>query len=169
MYTVGIITASDKGSKGEREDLSGKLIKDMMEERGYTVKRYVMVPDEEDILAKEMCYMADELEINLILTTGGTGFSMRDVTPEATLKVIHRQAQGISEAIRYNSLQITPKGMLSRGVSGIRNKTLIINLPGSPKAVRESLAYILEPLYHGLQILVGDTSECGNEKSDQKM
>lgn len=164
MYTVGIITASDKGSRGEREDLSGKLIQTIMEEKDYIVKRYVMVPDEEEQLIEEMCYMADELNIDLILTTGGTGFSLRDVTPEATLKVIHRQAQGISEAIRYNSLQITPKGMLSRGVSGIRGKTLIINLPGSPKAVKESLTYILEPLYHGLQILIGDTSECGSNQ-----
>lgn len=165
MYTVGIITASDKGSRGEREDLSGKLIQEIMEEKGYAIKRYIMVPDEEECLIKEMCYMADDLQVHLILTTGGTGFSLRDVTPEATLKVIQKQAQGISEAIRYNSLQITPKGMLSRGVSGIRGKTLIINLPGSPKAVKESLAYILDPLYHGLQILIGDASECGSSKT----
>ncbi|PKM96425.1 MAG: molybdenum cofactor biosynthesis protein [Firmicutes bacterium HGW-Firmicutes-1] len=161
MYSVGIITASDKGSRGEREDISGKLIETMMSENGYLIKRYVMLPDEEEALCNEMIYMADELNINLILTTGGTGFSKRDVTPEATLKAIIKQVPGISEAIRYNSLQITPKGMLSRGVSGIRGNTLIVNLPGSPKAVNESLSFILEPLYHGLQILVGDTSECG--------
>ncbi len=163
MYTVGIITASDKGSRGEREDLSGKLIQTMMEEKGYLVKKYVMLPDEEDVLYNEMIDMADELKVNLILTTGGTGFSKRDVTPEATVRVIKRQASGIAEAIRYNSLQITPKGMLSRGVSGIRDNTLIINLPGSPKAVRESLDYIVEPLYHGLQILLGDAAECGSK------
>lgn len=161
MYSVGIITASDKGSRGEREDLSGKLIETIMEEKGYVVQRYVMLPDEVEALCSEMIYMADQLNINLILTTGGTGFSKRDVTPEATLKAIERQAPGISEAIRYNSLQITPKAMLSRGISGIRGNTLIINMPGSPKAVKESLSFILDPLYHGLQILVGDTSECG--------
>ena len=163
MYTVGIITASDKGSQGEREDLSGTLIQKIMEEKGYSVKKYSMLPDEEEALYDEMIYMAAELKVNLILTTGGTGFSKRDVTPEATLRVIKRQAPGIAEAIRYNSLQITPKGMLSRGVSGIRDNTLIINLPGSPKAVRESLDYILEPLYHGIQILLGDTAECGSK------
>lgn len=163
MYTVGIITASDKGSRGEREDLSGTLIQTMLEEKGYLVKKYTMISDEEDALYNEMICMADELKVNLILTTGGTGFSKRDVTPEATLRAIKKQAPGIAEAIRYNSLQITPKGMLSRGVSGIRDNTLIINLPGSPKAVRESLDYILEPLYHGIQILLGDTAECGSK------
>ncbi|WP_070000576.1 MogA/MoaB family molybdenum cofactor biosynthesis protein [Cellulosilyticum sp. I15G10I2] len=163
MYSVGIITASDKGSKGEREDLSGKLIQKVMEEKGYLVEKLVILPDDEELLAQEMIDMADKLQLNLILTTGGTGFSQRDVTPEATLKVIRRQAPGISEAIRYNSLQITPKAMLSRGVSGIRGKTLIINLPGSPKAVKESLGFIVDTLHHGIQILIGDTSECGQK------
>lgn len=163
MYQVGIITASDKGSKGEREDLSGRLIQTLIEEKGYRVHRYVVLPDDEEALAKEMLYMADELQLNLILTTGGTGFSQRDITPEATLKVITRQAPGISEAMRYNSLQITPKAMLSRGISGIRGKTLIVNLPGSPKAVKESLGFIIDTLHHGIQILVGDTSECGQK------
>ena len=161
MYSVGIITASYKGSRGEWEDLSGKLIETIMKEKGYSVKRNVLLPDEEEALYHEMVYMADELNINLVLTTGGTGFSKRDVTPEATQKAIVRQVPGISEAIRYNSLQITPKAMLSRGVSGIRGNTLIINLPGSPNAVKECLSFILEPLFHGLQILIGDTSECG--------
>lgn len=161
MYTVGVIVASDKGSRGEREDLSGRLIETIMEEKGYKIEKYIILPDEEALLCQEMFYMSDELNLNLILTTGGTGFSKRDVTPEATLKVIEKQAPGLSEAIRYNSLQITQKAMLSRGISGIRGNTLIINLPGSPKAVKESLSFILEPLYHGLQILLGDTSECG--------
>jgi len=160
MYTVGVITASDKGSKGEREDLSGKVICDIVSEAGYEVLKYIMVPDEKNELAKAMVHMADDLGVNLILTTGGTGFSKRDVTPEATLSVIEREAPGIAEAIRYNSLQITPKGMLSRGVSGIRGNTLIINMPGSPKAVRETLDYILSPVFHGIQILIGDDSEC---------
>lgn len=161
MYTVGVIVASDKGSRGEREDLSGKLIETMMEEKGYLVKKYIVLPDEEEALYDEMILMSDQLNLSLILTTGGTGFSKRDVTPEATLKAIKKQAPGISEAIRYNSLQITPKAMLSRAVAGIRGNTLIINLPGSPKAVKESLSFILDPLFHGLQILLGDTSECG--------
>lgn len=161
MYSVGIITASDKGSRGEREDLSGKLIRTIIEEKGYVVERYIILPDDEEVLSKEMIHMADKLHLNLILTTGGTGFSQRDVTPEATLKAIIKQAPGISEVIRYNSLQITPKAMLSRGISGIRGKTLIINLPGSPKAVKESLGFIVDTLYHGIQILVGDAFECG--------
>lgn len=167
MYSVGIITASDKGSQGQREDLSGKLIQTMMEEQGYVVKRYVMLPDEEESLYNEMLYMADELKLNLILTTGGTGFSLRDVTPEATLRAIVKHVPGISEAIRANSLQITSKAMLSRGISGIRGCTLIINLPGSPKAVKESLACIFDALYHGLQILVGDASECGGASENR--
>jgi molybdenum cofactor synthesis domain-containing protein len=160
MYKVGIITASDKGSRGERKDLSGKVIEDMVFLAGYEVVDYVMVPDEIEGLSEAMKRMADDLGVHLILTTGGTGFSQRDVTPEATKRVIEREAPGIAEAMRYNSLQITPKGMLSRGVAGIRGKTLIINMPGSPKAVRESLEYILGPIHHGIQILVGDDAEC---------
>ncbi|KPU26717.1 cytoplasmic protein [Caloranaerobacter sp. TR13] len=160
MFKVGIITASDKGYKKEREDLSGKVINDMITQKGYKVEKYVVLPDEEDIIYKEIVYMADELGVDLILTTGGTGFSPRDVTPEATRKAIDRFAPGVSEAIRYYSLQITPRAMLSRGISGIRNKTLIINLPGSPKAVRESLEYIIDSVHHGLEIMTGKTREC---------
>ncbi len=167
MYSVGIITASDKGARGERQDVSGKLIQTVMEEKGYIIKKYVILPDNAETLAQEMVDMADKLHLNLILTTGGTGFSQRDVTPEATLKVITKQAPGISEAIRYNSLQITPKAMLSRGISGIRDKTLIVNLPGSPKAVQECLGFIVDTLHHGLQILVGDASECAESLKDQ--
>lgn len=132
-----------------------------MEEEGYIVKKYIVLQDDEDALYGEIVRMSDELKLNLILTTGGTGFSKRDVTPEATLRAINKNAPGISDAIRQNSLTITPKAMLSRGISGIRGNTLIINLPGSPKAVKESLSFIMDPLYHGLQILTGDTSECG--------
>lgn len=163
MFTVGIITASDKGSKGEREDKSGVVIKEKVEALGYVVKRYVIVPDEQDELKKEMLHMADNLGINLILTTGGTGFSKRDVTPEATKKVINREANGIAEAIRCYSLQITPRAMLSRAVSGIRGETLIINLPGSPKAVTEALDFIMDTVHHGLEILLGRTSECARK------
>lgn len=160
MFKVGIITSSDKGSKGEREDLSGKVINEIVTLKGYEVVRQVILPDEEGELVKEMLYMADELKVDLILTTGGTGFSKRDVTPEATMKVITRQANGIAEAIRYNSLSITPRAMLSRAVSGIRNDTLIVNMPGSPKAVKESLDYSLASINHGLEILTGRASEC---------
>lgn len=164
MYKVGIITASDKGSRGEREDVSGQVIHDMVTKAGYEVVSLKIVPDEREALCLEMIRLADVEGVHLILTTGGTGFSKRDVTPEATKSIVEREASGIAEAIRYNSLKITPKGMLSRGFAGIRGETLIINLPGSPKAVRESLEYILEPVYHGLQILVGDDSECGQPK-----
>lgn len=160
MFTVGIITASDKGSRGEREDKSGLVIREMVEACGYEVKRYVMLPDEQDELEKEMIYQSDELKVNLILTTGGTGFSKRDVTPEATLNIITREASGITEAIRWYSLQITPRAMLSRAVSGIRGETLIVNLPGSPKAVKEALEFILDTVGHGIEILLNRTSEC---------
>lgn len=160
MYKVGIITASDKGFRGEREDISGPTIKDSLPIDKYTVLRYVVLPDEIDELKAELIDMCDNLKLDLILTTGGTGFSVRDVTPEATLSVIEKNANGISEAIRYYSLQITPKAMLTRAVSGIRGKTLIINLPGSPKAVKETLEFVLNPVTHGLDILLGNVSEC---------
>lgn len=160
MFSVGIITASDKGYIGEREDLSGKVIVEIVEKEGYKVEKYIVLPDEEDQLMEEMIYMADEMKIDLILTTGGTGFSQRDRTPEATMRVIERLAPGIPEAIRNYSLQITPRAMLSRAVSGIRKNTLIINLPGSPKAVRESLEYIIGSIEHGLEILQGQTGDC---------
>lgn len=161
MFKVGIITASDKGSLGQREDKSGALIAEMVEAKGYKVEKKIIVSDDEEIILGELISMTDDLKVDLILTTGGTGFSLRDVTPEATTRACHRMANGIAEAIRYNSLQITPRGMLSRGVAGIRNQTLIINLPGSPKAVKESLDYILDSIHHGLEILKGETSECG--------
>lgn len=160
MFKLGIITASDKGSRGDREDLSGALIKEMTENRGYRIVSYKVLPDEEELLAQEMIRLSDEVKVDLILTTGGTGFSMRDVTPEATIRVCDRMAPGISEAIRSLSLRITPRAMLSRAVSGIRKSTLIINLPGSPKAVRESLDFILDSVHHGLEIMTGRDSEC---------
>ncbi|SKC51390.1 MogA/MoaB family molybdenum cofactor biosynthesis protein [Maledivibacter halophilus] len=165
MFTVGIITASDKGFKGEREDKSGKLIKEIMTSNGYEVITWDILPDERREISKELINMSDNLKLDLILTTGGTGFSPRDWTPEATLDVINRQAPGISEAMRYYSLQITPKAMLSRGISGIRGKTLIINLPGSPKAVKENLECILPALKHGLEILKGISGECAETES----
>ena len=161
MYRVGIITASDKGSKGEREDISGKVIREIVEKKGYTVEKQIILPDDIDALSNEMISMSDELNIDLILTTGGTGFSPRDNTPEATNAVIDRPTPGISEAMRYYSLGITPRAMLSRAVSGIRNnKTLIINFPGSDKAVRETLEYIIDSVDHGLDIMLENASNC---------
>ena len=163
MFTVGIITSSDKGFVGEREDKSGELIVEIVEAKGYRVERKIIVPDEEEAIVKEIVYMADDLNVDLILTTGGTGFSPRDVTPEATIKVCDRMANGISEAIRNYSLSITPRAMLSRAVSGIRKETLIINLPGSPKAVKESLDYIMDSVHHGLEILTDKAHDCARK------
>ena len=164
MFNVGIITLSDKGARGEREDISGRLIKEYVEEKGYNVSRTTMIPDEEKLLIEEYKHMADELGLDLILTTGGTGFSKRDITPEATLKVATRLAPGIAEAIRFFSLQITKRAMLSRGVSCIRNETLIVNLPGSPKAVKEALDFTVDSIHHGLEILLDRTSECARKE-----
>lgn len=159
-YTAGIITASDKGSIGQREDVSGRVIKELLEARGFDIVKYCLLPDEFIELSDEMVHMADDLNVNLILTTGGTGFSKRDITPEATKSVIIRETPGIGEAIRAYSMTITKRAMLSRAVSGIRGDTLIVNLPGSPKAVKESLAYIIDSLEHGLDILLALDSDC---------
>ena len=163
MYTVGIITASDKGAAGQREDKSGPLIAQIMTDAGYTVKQTRIVKDEQSLIASALVDFADSKKYSLILTTGGTGFAPRDVTPEATLSVIKKQTPGISEAMRALSMQITPKAMLSRGVSGIRGSSLIVNLPGSPKAVSECLSFILASLSHGLDILNSNDSECARE------
>ncbi len=159
MIKAGVITASDKGYAGQREDLSGARIVSILEEAGYEVARRVILPDDRQMLADEMIAMCDA-GISLILTTGGTGFSKRDVTPEATRMVIEREAPGIPGAILHYSLSITPRAMLSRAVAGLRGNTLIVNLPGSPKAVQEALDYILPSLKHGLEILLGLDSEC---------
>ena len=160
-YTVGIITASDKGSKGEREDISGKRIREILPSEKYEIISYRVLPDEQKELEQEMIRLADECKCSLILTTGGTGFSLRDVTPEATLAVSGRVAPGIAEAIRAGSMAITKRAMLSRAVSAIRHRTLIINLPGSPKAVEESLGFVLDTLPHALGLLRGTDGECG--------
>ena len=163
MFTVGIITSSDKGYVGEREDKSGAVIEEIVNEKGFKVVKKVVLPDEKDLLEKEMINMCDELKVNLLLTTGGTGFSKRDVTPEATKSVIEREAPGIVEAIRYYSLQITKRAMLSRAVSGIRKDTLIINLPGSPKACKEALDFVLDDVKHGIEILLGEAKDCARK------
>ncbi len=163
MFRVGILVASDKGSRHERIDESGKVAQEFVLKAGMQVEKWIVLPDDMEQLSASMIQMSDELGLDLILTVGGTGFSARDITPEATLKVIDRPAPGICEAIRYHSLSITPRAMLSRAISGIRKKTLIINLPGSPKAVREGLEYIMESLVHGLEIMTGKASECARK------
>lgn len=163
MRTVGIIVASDQGSKGLRLDESGHLIHKIVEDNGYKVMLQVIVPDEIPQIQAAMIEMADELHCNLILTTGGTGFSKRDQTPEATLGIIERRCPGIVEAMRWVSFQKTPKAMLSRAEAGIRGDSIIVNLPGSPKAVRECLEVILGPLEHGVDILLGDAKECASK------
>ncbi len=161
-FTGAVITLSDKGHAGEREDESGPLIREMLEGAGYDVVETLLLPDGRPVLERQLCRLADQRQVNVIFTTGGTGFSERDVTPEATSAVCDRMAMGIADAIRQYSLTITGRAMLSRAVSGIRKKTLIVNLPGSPKAVRESLEYVLPHLGHGLGILRGTDGECGN-------
>ena len=157
---AAVITLSDKGSQGKREDKSGPLAARMLTEAGYRVEEALLLPDDAAALRAQLLRLADGRQVNLILTTGGTGFSPRDVTPEATLAVADRNAPGIAEALRYHSLSITPRGMLSRGVSVLRGKTLIVNLPGSPKAVGEDLEYLLPVLEHGLRIAAGLDGEC---------
>lgn len=159
-FTAGIITASDKGSRGEREDVSGAVIKELLLNAGYEVVGMKILPDDENLLYEEMVRLCDETGVDVVFTTGGTGFSPRDNTPEAALRAATKNAPGIAEAIRAYSLSITPRAMLSRGVSVMRNQSLIINLPGSPKAVRESLSYILPSIGHGIEIMKGLTGEC---------
>lgn len=163
MYRAGIVTLSDKGAAGEREDKSGAVIKEILESAGYEVVAQSLLPDEGEALKAELIHLSDQVQCDLVLTTGGTGFSRRDVTPEATMAVAERNAPGIAEGIRAYSMTVTKRAMLSRGVSVIRGGTLIINLPGSPKAVRESLEYVLDTLPHGLDILSGRSGECARK------
>ena len=163
MYRVAIITASDKGSKGERVDESGAKIKEIVSSYDYEVVHYKVLPDDKETLANEMKYICDNDVADLILTTGGTGFSARDNTPEATLSIADKLVPGIPEAMRAYSMQITKRTMLSRAVSVIRKNTLIINLPGSPKEVKENLDFIVDSLDHGLDILKGNASECARK------
>lgn len=159
LYRTVVLTISDRSAQGVREDKSGPEAARLLEAAGYQVADTRILPDEQALLEEELRNICDQHLADLVLTTGGTGFSMRDRTPEATLAVAHRQVPGISEALRAYSLTITPRAMLSRGVSVIREQTLIINLPGSPKAVRESLEYLLPALGHGLDILTGTVTD----------
>ena len=157
-YTAAVITISDKGSRGERVDTSGPAVCRMLDEAGFDVVYTNIIPDEMEQIKAELTACADEKKIGLVMTTGGTGFSQRDITPEATLAVVERETRGIPEAMRWASLQITPRGCLSRSAAGIRGKTLIVNLPGSEKAARENLSSVLEALLHGMDMLYSDGS-----------
>ncbi len=161
-FTAAVITLSDRAYKGEREDRSGPLAAGLLKESGYEVIEEIILPDEKERLKAELIRLCDMRQVCLIITTGGTGFAPRDITPEATTEVIERGARGIAEAIRAYSLTITKRAMLSRGEAGIRGKSLIVNLPGSPKAVRESLEFILPELGHGIGILRETEGDCGN-------
>lgn len=154
MIRIAILTASDKGSRGERKDTSSQVIRDMIKSIGKVVA-YEMVPDEKEIISGKLREFCDDLKVDLVLTTGGTGFSPRDVTPEATKEVIEKETPGIPEAMRMFSFKKSPQSILSRAVAGIRKQTLIVNLPGNPKGVRENLEVVLDMIPHGINILQG--------------
>ena len=162
-FKVAVITSSDSGYAGQREDKSGPVIVDFVKEAGFEVVHTILLPDDKEMLKAEMSRICDEKIADLILTTGGTGFSPRDVMPEATKEIAHKDVPGIPEAMRYFSLQITGRAMLSRAAAAIRERTLIVNMPGSPKAVTECLEYILPHLTHGLEILTEQTSNCARK------
>ena len=167
MFTVGILTMSDKGSRGERIDVSGdQVMRDIVTGAlDCRVVKYRMIPDETDIISRTLTEWADEGTVDVILTTGGTGLAVRDVTPEATLSIIDREVPGIPEAVRINTLKKTPMAMLSRAVAGVRKGTLIINMPGSPKAVRECLEILVPIIPHAVDIMKGRITEHENKSS----
>ena len=162
MFAAGIITVSDKGSQGKREDLSGPAIAEMLAGAAITTKHTIIIPDETDQNQKALINFADVEKLDLILTTGGTGVSPRDLTPDATLDVIEKEIPGMAEAMRHQSMLITPRAMISRAVVGIRGRSLIINLPGSPKGAKENLAVILPALKHAIEKIKGDEAECAS-------
>ncbi|MCL2391849.1 MAG: MogA/MoaB family molybdenum cofactor biosynthesis protein [Oscillospiraceae bacterium] len=164
MYTAAVITVSDKGAAGEREDIGGPAVREILERAGYEVVHTAIIPDEQKLIERELMKCTDTLDIALIVTTGGTGFSPRDVTPEATIAVCKRLTPGIPEAMRARSLQITDRAVLARQQAGIRAESLIINLPGSPKAARENLEAVLSALNHGLEMLRGAKRDCAIEE-----
>jgi len=164
-YTAAVITVSDKGYIGQREDTSGPNLCRILKEKGYELVHTSIVPDDNEMIQAELIKCCDELKINLILTTGGTGFSPRDITPEATMAVVERPTPGIPEAMRAESLRITPKGCLSRSAAGIRKQSLIINLPGSKKASEENILAVIGAVDHGLEMLLGSGSaDCATSK-----
>lgn len=159
-YRAAVITMSDKGSQGLREDTAGDAVVDILEQNGWAVEYRTMIPDDMEQIKAELVKCADDLRVTLVATTGGTGFSMRDVTPEATLAVVDREVRGIPEAMRAESMKITPMGMLSRAAAGLRKQTLIINLPGSRKAASECLEAVIKPIKHGVEVLLGEAGDC---------
>lgn len=159
-FQAGVVTVSDKGSRGEREDLSGKEVVRMLQELSILVSETVIIPDEQDQIRQTLIDLSDKKNLDLIVTTGGTGVTPRDLTPDATLEVIDKALPGMAEAMRQESLKKTPHAMISRAVVGIRGQTLIINLPGSPRGVRENLAVVLPALKHALEKIKGDETEC---------
>ncbi len=161
MYRCSVITLSDRSYAKERVDQSGPILVDYMEEHGFSVVHTCILPDDENQLMDVLSTCCDEETVDIILTTGGTGLSPRDRTPEATEQIIHRKVPGISEYMRAKSMEITPRGMLSRGITGIRHNTLIVNLPGSPKAARECLSFIIDILPHALSTMKGQVIDCG--------
>ena len=162
-FRAAVVILSDKASAGEREDLSGPKAREILEENGYEVIETVVIPDDRLRIKAELIRLSDGREADLIITSGGTGFSVRDITPEATMEVAERNAPGIAEYLRARSMELTDRAMLSRGVSVIRKQTIIVNLPGSPKAVEESLGFIMKSLAHGIEILRGSASECARK------
>jgi len=160
VLKVGILTLSDKGSKGEREDLSGKLLKELCEKEGWVVLKYEIIPDEKETIVKILKNWCDKENLDFIVTTGGTGVYPRDVTPEATKEVLEKEIPGIPEYIRYISYPITPMAALTRGMAGVRKETLIINLPGSPKAIKEIFPKLIDIIKHAVEKIKGDASEC---------
>lgn len=162
VFHAAVLTVSDRSFRGERPDAAGPLVAELLQNAGYRVVQTAVVPDEQPQIEGAMKSIADSGSIHLLVTTGGTGFSPRDRTPEATLSVCGRMAPGIPEAMRYASLQITPRAMLSRAQAGIRGHTLIVNLPGSPKAARENLEAVLPALAHGLEMLSGEEADCAS-------
>ena len=162
MFKAAVVTVSDRSFRGERPDAGGPLVTEILKDAGYTVTQAVIVPDEQEQIQSVLCSLADSGGVQLIVTTGGTGFAPRDVTPEATIAVCDRLTPGIPEAMRYASMQVTNRAMLSRAAAGIRKGTLIVNLPGSPKAARENLEAVLPALPHGLEMLSGRPADCAN-------
>ncbi len=166
MFCAAVLTVSDRSFRGERPDGGGPLVAELLEKAGYAVKKRAIVPDDQPQIEAALRELADSGDIQLLVTTGGTGFAPRDVTPEATLAVCQRMTPGIPEAMRYASMRITPRAMLSRAQAGIRGGTLIVNLPGSPKAAQENLEAVLPALAHGLELLSGQRANCDGLKPE---